>query len=1560
MLRSTRRMFSGVVGGLLLSLLLVAPALTTGVAAQGLTDLGVHLPPAGGQAPYSPPGSWLPGAAGFPAQGATYVDPVFGTTIRRVTDGYPGIGDSTLYARNGFWNADGTRIFHDPDASGSHDIVDATTGAIVRGGVPAGVGEVSFDPNFPDVYYYFSGNTVRKYLLSTGVSVTVKDFQSALGALGGSVDYIDVSGRYFVLNLNGAARVWDAIDGNGRLPGDPAYVAQAAGTGLASPGDAGHGGLLSGSFAANFGGGYIGITPSADGVFMTTSNVSWHALDLGAKTLASAGVNRTPDWNGADHGDVVSASDGNSYFIGINCCMPDWAVMRWNLTQGGASMLLVHVGSNNNDEHFSGIPRGVWRDWMAVDLESNASGNGDLGLWEPFHQEVFMVNVLTGAVRRLAHHRSQNATAQYTWMPRISANWDGTKIAFLSNHGFLQNGYADLWTVDTGTTTNNPVPAIGALAPTSVLAGVPGLTLTVNGSNFVASSGVRWNGTNRATTFASSTQLRATILATDVATVGTAQVTVVTPAPGGGTSNALTFTITSGVSLAVVRAGTGSGTVTSVPAGISCGTNCSSTFASGTPVVLTAAPAAGSTFTGWSGGGCTGTGTCTVTLTAPTTVTATFSTPSFALTVTKAGTGLGTVTSSPAGINCGATCSAPYTSGTVVSLTAAPGSGSAFTGWSGGGCGGTGTCTITMSAATTATATFALDTTPPAVAITSPTTGSTYTTSNSPLTLGGTASDNVGLRQVTWANSRGGSGMASGTTSWTASGIVLQLGTNMLTVTAQDAAGNTATASLTVTFTDATPPTVALTAPASGTTVTGRVPVSASASDDVGVVGVQFQLDATNLGAEVTAAPFAIVWDSSTTTAGAHTLTAVARDAAGNRTTSTAVGLTVALPPAPDLLVYRAGTPITVDGALGEWSGAGSASFSGTSNGAVAYLLWDDTNLYVAFRVSDTQLNATQTARDAASIYLDDAVEILIDANNNRTAAMQPDDYQFIVNLNNIQADLRGTGSGKDQTWDAIWRSAVLLQGTLNNNADTDTGHTVEVAIPWAQLGVTPVSGMQFGMDLAVDDSDPTGATTYETFDWAQIAPGSYAQPSLWKQVRLVGTPPSGDTTAPSVAITSPTAGTTVSGTVTVTAAASDNVGVVGVQFKLDGANLGAEDTTTPSPYSVSWNTTTAADGTHALTAVARDAAGNTATASTVSVTVRNSTFSLSVVKSGSGSGTVTSAPAGISCGTSCSASFTSGSAVTLTASPAAGSAFTGWSGGGCSGTGTCIVTVSAATTVTATFTLQTVTLTVSKAGTGTGTVTSSPTGINCGATCSASLTSGTVVTLSATPGASSTFTGWSGGGCSGTGTCTVTLTAATTVSATFTGVVTQATLWVSVRGSGKGMVTSNPSGVACTGSCSAVYPTGTTVTLAASAGSGASFNWWNGSCSGSGPCTIVMSGVQSVKANFSATFTNPTPTAGTSLIGAADITELRSAINTIRTQNFGLAPFAFSDPTISVGAIPVKAVHFIELRAALIDAYVQAGIAPPIYTDPVITPGVTVIRAVDLTELRSAMSALP
>jgi hypothetical protein len=94
------------------------------------------------------------------------------------------------------------------------------------------------------------------------------------------------------------------------------------------------------------------------------------------------------------------------------------------------------------------------------------------------------------------------------------------------------------------------------------------------------------------------------------------------------------------------------------------------------------------------------------------------------------------------------------------------------------------------------------------------------------------------------------------------------------------------------------------------------------------------------------------------------------------------------------------------------------------------------------------------------------------------------------------------------------------------------------------------------------------------------------------------------DTVPPVVALSAPLVGATVSGTITVSATATDNVGVRGVQFKLDGANLGAEDTA--APYSVSWNTALAADGLHTLTAVARDAGGNTATATAVAVTLAN------------------------------------------------------------------------------------------------------------------------------------------------------------------------------------------------------------------------------------------------------------------------------------------------------------------------------------------------------------------
>jgi aryl-phospho-beta-D-glucosidase BglC (GH1 family) len=163
---------------------------------------------------------------------------------------------------------------------------------------------------------------------------------------------------------------------------------------------------------------------------------------------------------------------------------------------------------------------------------------------------------------------------------------------------------------------------------------------------------------------------------------------------------------TTNFALTVTKAGAGTGTVTSSPAGVSCGSTCSASFASGTSVTLTAAATSGSTFAGWSGA-CTGTGTCTVSMASAQSVTATFnpSANNNTLTVTKAGAGTGTVTSSPAGISCGSTCSASFASGTSVTLTAAATGGSTFAGWS-GACTGTGTCTVSLTAGQSVTATF--------------------------------------------------------------------------------------------------------------------------------------------------------------------------------------------------------------------------------------------------------------------------------------------------------------------------------------------------------------------------------------------------------------------------------------------------------------------------------------------------------------------------------------------------------------------------------------------------------------------------------------------------------------------------------------------------------------------------------------------------------------------------------------------------------------------------------------------------------------------------------------
>jgi phospholipase C len=168
-------------------------------------------------------------------------------------------------------------------------------------------------------------------------------------------------------------------------------------------------------------------------------------------------------------------------------------------------------------------------------------------------------------------------------------------------------------------------------------------------------------------------------------------------------------------------------------------------------------------------------------------------------------------------------------------------------------------------------------------------------------------------------------------------------------------------------------------------------------------------------------------------------------------------------------------------------------------------------------------------------------------------------------------------------------------------------------------------------------------------------------------------------------------------------------------------------------------------------------------------------TFSASpvvaVTLGGTGKGSVASNPPGINCGPTCNASFNPGTQVILTASAATNSYFVGWAGG-CSGNNpTCTLTLSASQQATATFdTIQNApVLSVSLAGNGTGTISSNPSGINCGLTCSASFSAGTQVTLTEIPAAKTYFAGWAGPGCSGdSAICTLTLDASQQVTATF------------------------------------------------------------------------------------------------------------------------------------------------------------------------------------------------
>jgi hypothetical protein len=182
------------------------------------------------------------------------------------------------------------------------------------------------------------------------------------------------------------------------------------------------------------------------------------------------------------------------------------------------------------------------------------------------------------------------------------------------------------------------------------------------------------------------------------------------------------------------------------------------------------------------------------------------------------------------------------------------------------------------------------DTTRPTISISSPTTGTSHSTTGATVNLAGTAADNVGVTQVRWSNDRGGSGNATGTTSWNISGVALQTGANVITVTSVDAAGNAGTDSLTVTRSgsggDTAVPTIAIGSPTTGTaysTLWASVNVAGSASDNVSVTQVRWS---SSRGASGIATGTSR-WNANgiPLQSGSNILTIIAVDAAGNQAT---------------------------------------------------------------------------------------------------------------------------------------------------------------------------------------------------------------------------------------------------------------------------------------------------------------------------------------------------------------------------------------------------------------------------------------------------------------------------------------------------------------------------------------------------------------------------------------------------------------------------------------------------------------------------------------------------
>ena len=417
---------------------------------------------------------------------------------------------------------------------------------------------------------------------------------------------------------------------------------------------------------------------------------------------------------------------------------------------------------------------------------------------------------------------------------------------------------------------------------------------------------------------------------------------------------------------------------------------------------------------------------------------------------------------------------------------------------------------------------------------------------------------------------------------------------------------------------DTAAPTVTLISPAAGTTVSGTVNITANASDDIAVIGTRFKVDGIDIGSEDQSAPYSAAWNTTQLSNGNHTLTATARDAAGNVTTSNPVTVSVsnsvAAPAASGsgpLAAYSfdAGSGTTVVDVSGNSNTLnlvnGAAWGGGKYGNAVSF---DGSNDYGVAAAANSALNLTGrsfTLSAWVNPRSNSGWQLIVDKPYTSSHSWPYFDWSMhrensTGRLNaflGCEAVQRPSNSSIPlNTWThvAVTYDGTALRHYINGVLDRTTA--VSCAVTNTNSRPIRIGANGGGTEVInglVDDvriyNRPLSAAEIKT-DMGTALSG--------------GTVPPPDSAPPSAVITAPANGATVSGTVNVSASASDNVGIVGVQFKVDGVGYGSEDQS--APYSVAWSTTQLTNGNHTLTAIARDAAGNSATSSAVTVNVNN------------------------------------------------------------------------------------------------------------------------------------------------------------------------------------------------------------------------------------------------------------------------------------------------------------------------------------------------------------------